>query len=98
MPDPWHALIWPQYPLLLWLVGALRDAPYSPIARIFTRAVLEPPLQHARQGSRGPLWQHQYWDRFVRDEKECNERLEYLHLNPVKKGLVTRWQPRSVQF
>jgi len=28
---------------------------------------------------------------FVRDEKEFNERLEYLHLNPVKKGLVTRW-------
>jgi putative transposase len=37
------------------------------------------------------LWQHQYWDRFVRDEKEFNERLEYLHLNPVKKGPVKRW-------
>jgi hypothetical protein len=24
----------------------------------------------------------------VRDEKEFNERLEYMHLNPVKKGLV----------
>jgi hypothetical protein len=36
------------------------------------------------------LWQHQYWDRFVRNEKEFNERLEYLHLNPVKKGLVRR--------
>ena len=48
------------------------------------------PLLHARRGSRGPLWQHQYWDRFVRDEREFNERLEYLHLNPVKKGLVKR--------
>ena len=27
MPDHWHALIWLQYPLLLWLVGALREAP-----------------------------------------------------------------------
>jgi len=26
----------------------------------------------------------------VRDEKEFNERLEYIHLNPVKKGLVKR--------
>ena len=53
-------------------------------------AVREPPLRHARRGSRGPLWQHQYWDRFVRDEKEFNERLDYMHLNPVKKGLVKR--------
>ena len=36
------------------------------------------------------MWQHQYWDRFVRDEKEFAERLEYMHLNPVKKGLVKR--------
>jgi len=26
----------------------------------------------------------------VRHEKEFNERLEYMHLNPVKKGLVKR--------
>ena len=26
----------------------------------------------------------------MRDEKEFNARLEYMHLNPVKKGLVTR--------
>jgi len=26
----------------------------------------------------------------VRDEKEFNERLEYTHLNPLKKGLVKR--------
>jgi hypothetical protein len=36
------------------------------------------------------LWQHQYWDRFVRHAKEFAERLEYMHLNPVKKGLARR--------
>jgi hypothetical protein len=36
----------------------------------------------------GPVWQHQFWDRFVRHEKEFTERLEYMH--PVNKGLVTR--------
>ena len=77
MPDHWHALIWAQYPLLLWQV--LHDA-----KKIMTLRL------HARRGSRGPLWQHQYWDRFVCDEKEFNERLEYIHLNPVKKGLVKR--------
>ena len=43
-----------------------------------------------RSGTSGPFWQHEYWDRFVRHEKEFNERLEYMHLNPVNKGLVKR--------
>ncbi len=43
-----------------------------------------------RRGSRGPLWQHPFWDRFVRHEREFSERLEYLPLNPVRKGLVKR--------
>lgn len=28
--------------------------------------------------------------RFGREEKEFNERLEYMHLNPVRKGLGNR--------
>ena len=47
---------------------------------------------HARRGSRGPLWQHQFWDRFVRHEKEFHERLEYMHLNPARKGSTKRPQ------
>ncbi len=45
---------------------------------------------HQRRGTEGPLWQHQFWDRFVRHAKELNDRLTYLHLNPVRKGLVQR--------
>ena len=77
MPDHWHALIWRQYPLLIEQV--LHDA-----KKIMTLRL------HARRGTCGPLWQHQYWDRFVRHEREFAERLEYMHLNPVKKGLAKR--------
>ena len=77
MPDHWHALIWPQYPLLIEQV--LNDA-----KKIMTLRL------HARRGTHGPLWQHQCWDRFVRHEKEFAARLEYMHLNPVKKGLAKR--------
>ncbi len=77
MPDHWPALIWPQYPLLIEQV--LNDA-----KKIMTLRL------HARRGTQGPLWQHQFWDRFVRHEKEFAARLEYMHLNPVKKGLVKR--------
>jgi REP element-mobilizing transposase RayT len=27
MPDHWYALIWPQYPLLIWLAGVVREPP-----------------------------------------------------------------------
>jgi putative transposase len=77
MPDHWHALIGPQYPLLIEQV--LHDA-----KKIMTLRL------HAQRGTSGPLWQHQYWDGFVRHEREFNERLECMHLNPVKKGLVKR--------
>jgi REP element-mobilizing transposase RayT len=63
MPDHWHALIWPQYPLLIEQV--LHDAKKIMALRL-----------RARRGTQGPLWQHQYWDRFVRHKKEFAERLE----------------------
>jgi hypothetical protein len=34
------------------------------------------------------VWQHQFWDRFVRGEKEFAARLDYMHWNPVRKGLA----------
>lgn len=36
------------------------------------------------------MWQHQFWDRFVRHAKEFEQRLAYLYLNPVRKGLVAK--------
>jgi putative transposase len=45
---------------------------------------------HALRGTHGPFWQHQFWDRFVRHQREFAERLEYMHLNPVRRGLVAK--------
>jgi hypothetical protein len=41
-------------------------------------------------GTEGALWQQQFWDRFVRHGKEFNDRLPYMHLNPVRRELVER--------
>jgi putative transposase len=38
----------------------------------------------------GSAWQHQFWDRLVRHAKEFNDRLAYMHLNPVRKGLAAK--------
>lgn len=46
-------------------------------------------LNRSRQ-SKGSIWQHQFWDRFVRNNQEMRLRLDYMHHNPVRKGLVRR--------
>ena len=35
----------------------------------------------------GPFWQARYFDRYMRDYAEFSEKLQYLHRNPVKRGL-----------
>ena len=77
MPDHWHALIGTRYPLTISQV--IHD-----IKKVSARKL------HARRGTEGPIWQHQFWDRFVRHAKEYGDRMIYMHLNPVRKGLVKR--------
>jgi REP element-mobilizing transposase RayT len=36
------------------------------------------------------IWQRDYWDRYIRDEKHFAAVVEYIHQNPVKAGLVRR--------
>ncbi|MBL8277798.1 MAG: transposase [Pelomonas sp.] len=38
----------------------------------------------------GSLWQHRYWEHWLRDEADVRHHLDYLHFNPVKHGLVER--------
>jgi len=75
MPDHWHALIWPPQPLTISEV--IHDIKKVSALR----------LQRTRKTS-GPVWQHQFWDRFVRHKREFCERLEYMRYNPVRRGLA----------
>ena len=43
-----------------------------------------------RQGADGELRQPRFFDRALRTVKEYNEKVEYIHLNPVRGGLVSR--------
>ncbi|MGO8735654.1 MAG: transposase [Terriglobia bacterium] len=50
---------------------------------------------NASGGERGLLWQPRFFDRALRTVKEYYEKVEYIHLNPVRAGLVKRaeeWQ------
>ena len=41
-------------------------------------------------GTEGELWQPRFFDRALRTVEEYNEKVEYIHLNPVRRGLVAR--------
>lgn len=42
-----------------------------------------------RKGERG-IWQRRYWEHVIRDERDWQNHLDYIHYNPVKHGHVTR--------
>lgn len=76
MPDHWHALIGVKQALTI--SRAVQDIKWISARRI-----------NQRRQRTGPLWQHQFWDRFVRHETEFQKRLVYMHLNPVRKELTS---------
>ena len=69
------------------------------IKRRFTAAVAKagsPVLRH-RNGEYA-LWQRRFWEHTIRDQKDFERHVDYIHFNPVKHGLVARvrdWQYSS---
>ncbi|MDC7711941.1 REP-associated tyrosine transposase [Vogesella indigofera] len=43
----------------------------------------------AKRNERG-LWQRRYWEHLIRDEADFTAHMDYVHINPLKHGLVTR--------
>jgi REP-associated tyrosine transposase len=43
------------------------------------------------KGERG-IWQRRFWEHTIRDEEDFARHVDYVHINPVKHGLVTRVQ------
>ena len=43
----------------------------------------------AAKGERG-IWQRRYWEHTIRDENDFARHVDYVHINPVKHGLVRR--------
>jgi len=36
----------------------------------------------------GRVWQNRFWDHIIRDQKDLNRHIDYIHFNPVKHGYV----------
>jgi putative transposase len=79
LPDHWHAICAPVYPATISL--AIKSVKQSSMS-----AINQP------RGAEGELWQSRFFDRALRTVQEYHEKMEYIHLNPVKAGLVRRPQ------
>jgi putative transposase len=74
------------------------DADYSTRWRLIKTRVTKscgnlyarPQFSTARRTKKrcGTLWQHRYWEHFLRDETDFTHHMDYLHMNPIKHGLV----------
>ena len=42
-----------------------------------------------RKGERG-IWQRRFWEHTIRDERDYAAHVDYVHINPLKHGLVQR--------
>jgi putative transposase len=74
LPDHLHAVI--------RMADGTADYPrlWQDIKKGFTRRVTAP-------GEPSP-WQSRYWERTVRNEAELQALVDYVHINPLKHGLV----------
>jgi putative transposase len=71
------------------------DADYSNrwrlIKRRFTDAVAKAGTPVARHLNGEPaLWQRRFWEHTIRDERDFERHVDYIHFNPVRHGLVGR--------
>jgi putative transposase len=80
LPDPaaaGHCICAPVHPVTISL--AMKSVKQSSMSAV-----------NQRRGADGELWQPRFFDRALRTVKEYNKKVEYIHLNPVRAGLVSR--------
>ena len=56
-------------------------------ARALPKTERRSPIRQAA-GERG-IWQRRFWEHCIRDEDDYRRHLDYVHVNPLKHGLVT---------
>ncbi|MGH9358753.1 MAG: REP-associated tyrosine transposase [Terriglobia bacterium] len=77
LPDYWRAILFPHYPGTI--SGVMESIKVSSTRQI-----------NRERRESGRLWQGRFFDCALRTVKEYNERVEYLHWNPVRAGLASR--------
>ena len=89
-------VVLPDHLHVLWTMPE-GDAAYATrwrlIKETFTRSYLKTakmPVRTEAARNRGeqPIWQRRFWEHTIRDETDFKTHLDYIHVNPVRHGLV----------
>ena len=86
LSNHWHVICCLDYPLTI--AEVLKSIKNSSTT-----------LLNDGRGTTGAVWQERYFDHALRTVREYHEKVEYIHLNPVKAGLAGRpqgWRWSSV--
>ena len=99
MPNHAHALIWlpVNFTLVRFLHGWKRMSSFR-IRQWYTEHA---PHYFQEFGAGDQFWQPKYYSFEIHAEKKLQEKLDYVHLNPVRAGLVQRavdWQWSSARW
>ena len=87
-------VVLPDHLHCIWTLPS-GDADYSHRWRLikgsFSRALVHTnrPIRRNAKGEYN-VWQRRFWEHTVRDERDLQAHVDYIHYNPVKHGLVTR--------
>ena len=77
LPDHWHAILYPRYPLT---ISRLME-----VAKVkSTRRI------NVYRKESGPLWQSRFFDHAIRTVERYHHFVDYIHLNPLRRGLVEK--------
>ena len=86
LPDHFHLLITlpPDDANFSLRIGAIKSA----FSRRLQKTELIRPSREAKR-ERG-IWQRRFWEHLIRDERDFANHVNYIHINPVNHGLVSR--------
>ncbi|MDA0810441.1 MAG: transposase [Planctomycetota bacterium] len=99
MPDHVHALVWfPEVRQLSRFMNEWKGQSSSALKELFRKQF---PNYLTDIGVSDPIWQARYYGFNIWSRKKAEEKLDYMHMNPVRAGLVNRavdWRWSSARW
>ncbi len=83
------------FKILAWVINPdhfhmIIDPKNSDLSDIVKRMKLSfsKKIRFRYKGVTGRIWQNRFWDHVIRDQKDLDKHLDYIHYNPVKHNLA----------
>ena len=86
----WYSLTIHGYVIMPEHVHLLVSEPERRILSTAIQMLKQIVSRRLRRGSKDPFWQSRYYDRNVNTAREFENALQYIHRNPVKRGLCSQ--------